>query len=156
MMSTGDRESVAAVAARGMAARDLAAATEGIRGTVPIHHAMGLTVVGVDEDRIVMTMELTDAVRGAAEGSIHGGLLATFADAASAMVLTGSFEPDAQIPVTTDIHVRYYRQPKGGPLAAEARVVHRGRRILSTECSIVDAEQRVLSRSTATYMIVPL
>ena len=154
-MSTGDGETVAARVARGMAERDLAAATEGILGTVPIHHTMGLKVVGVDEDSVVLTMELTDAVRGSAEGTIHGGLLATFADAASAMVLSGSFEPDVQIPVTTDIHVRYYRQPKAGPLTAEARVVHRGRRILSTECSIVDAEQRVLSRSTATYMIVP-
>jgi len=155
-MTTGDGESVAARAARGIAERDLAAATEGILGTVPIHHTMGLAVVGVHEDRLVMTMELTDAVRGAGEGSIHGGLLATFADAASAMAITGTFEPDTEIPVTTDIHVRYYRQPKSGPLTAEARVVHRGRRLLSTECSIVDAEQRVLSRSTATYMIVPV
>jgi len=30
-----------------------------------------------------------------------------------------------------------------------------GRRLLSAECSIVDAENRVLIRSTATYMIIP-
>jgi uncharacterized protein (TIGR00369 family) len=53
------------------------------------------------------------------------------------------------------MHVRYYRQPQSGPLTAEATVVHRGRRLLSTECSVSDAANRVLARSTATYMIVP-
>ena len=104
-----------------------------------------------------MLAELREMVSGLDEmlSSVDPALLHP-ADAASAMAITGNFEPDTEIPVTTDIHVRYYRQPKSGPLTAEARVVHRGRRLLSTECSIVDAEQRVLSRSTATYMIVPV
>ena len=59
-------------------------------------------------------------------------------------------------PVTTDMHVRYLRQPKSGPITATARLVHRGRRILSTECSIVDGDGRDLVRATATYMIVTM
>jgi uncharacterized protein (TIGR00369 family) len=117
---------------------------------------MRLTVAGQGENSITMTMELSDVVRGAAEGSIHGGVLATFADAVSATALTGAYDEASGIPVTTDLHLRYYRQPRSGPLTAEARVVHRGRRLLSTECAIVDAEQRVLARSTAPYMIVSL
>jgi uncharacterized protein (TIGR00369 family) len=58
--------------------------------------------------------------------------------------------------VTTDLHVRYYRQPRSSPITAQAHVVHRGRRILSVECSVVDGEDRQLARSTATYMIVPV
>jgi uncharacterized protein (TIGR00369 family) len=100
-------------------------------------------------------MELSDDVRGAAEGSVHGGMLATFGDITSAVALWESFDAQKEITVTTDMHVRYYRQPRSGPLTAEATVVHRGRRLLSCECSITDAEQRVLARSTATYMIVP-
>ena len=119
----------------------------------PVHGMMGVKLVSLTPT--TLTMELTDAVRGVAEGSIHGGLLATFADAASAVALWNAFEPEAEIPVTTDMHVRYYRQPQSGPLTAEATVVHRGRRLLSTECSVSDAASRVLARSTATYMIVP-
>lgn len=52
------------------------------------------------------------------------------------------------------MHVRYYRQPQGGPLIAEAKMVHKGRRLLSAECLVVDAEDRVLFRSTATFMLV--
>jgi uncharacterized protein (TIGR00369 family) len=100
-------------------------------------------------------MELSESMRGSFEGSIHGGMLATFADAASAISLAGSFDPEIQLPVTTDMHIRYYRQPRGGPLTANVSVVHNGRRLLSCECVIEDAESRVLARSTATYMIAP-
>jgi uncharacterized protein (TIGR00369 family) len=119
---------------------------------IPLHAMMGLTIVDGGPP-MVMTMELTDAVRGPIEGTVHGGMLATLADVASALSLRESLEP-TEIPVTTDIHLRYYRQPQGGPLTAVAHVVHRGRRLLGTECSITDSEQRVLARSTATYMVV--
>jgi uncharacterized protein (TIGR00369 family) len=121
----------------------------------PLHRQMGLKIVELSPDT-VLTMELTDEFRGLAQGSIHGGILAAFADIASAVSLWNAFDTDTDIPVTTDMHVRYYRQPRSGPLAGNAVVVHRGRRLLSTECSVTDAEQRILARSTATYMIVPL
>jgi uncharacterized protein (TIGR00369 family) len=116
---------------------------------------MGLSYVRVNPDATVMTMELTDNVRGFAAGGVHGGLLATFADVASASALTGVYDAATHITVTTDLHVRYYRQPTAGPLTATANVVHRGRRLLSTECVVADAQDRVLARSTATYMLVP-
>ena len=137
--------------AKATAEGDLRGMTEAARGT-PLHDLMGVTVVARDHDSITMTMELGDALRGAGAGSIHGGILATFADVASAMAI----DIDAsEIPVTTDLHVRYYRQPRSGPLTAQARLVHHGRRLLGTECVVTDAEQRVLARTTATYMLVP-
>jgi uncharacterized protein (TIGR00369 family) len=132
-------------------AGDWPAVTQLLR-RIPLHDMMGLTIVDGGPP-MVMTMELTDAVRGPVEGTVHGGMLATLADVASALALRESLEP-TEIPVTTDIHLRYYRQPQGGPLTAVAEVVHRGRRLLGTDCSITDSEQRVLARSTATYMVV--
>jgi uncharacterized protein (TIGR00369 family) len=120
----------------------------------PLHELMRLRALARDEDSVTISMELTDLFRGFGEGSIHGGMLATFADVASAVALTG-YDRESEIPVTTDLHVRYYRQPRSGPLTAEATVVHRGRRLLGTECVVTDAEQRVLARTTATYMLVP-
>ena len=115
---------------------------------------MGLHILA-HGPRTLITMELTDAVRGMVPGSVHGGMLATLADVASAIALEGTFDPDSEIPVTTDMHIRYYRQPQAGPLTAKAELVHKGRRILSCECAIEDAQSRVLARSTATYMVVP-
>jgi uncharacterized protein (TIGR00369 family) len=117
---------------------------------------MGLTIQRQDEGRAVLTMQVTEDVQGSAPGTIHGGMLATMADVASAVSLEGSYDMTAEIPVTTDLHIRYYRQPESGPLVAEAAMVHRGRRLLSSECSVKDGHDRVLVRSTATYMIVPV
>jgi len=123
--------------------------------SLPFHDWLGLELVEHGETTVV-TMALTDEVRGAVPGTIHGGVLATMADVTSAMTVTGAFDIATERPVTTDMHVRYLRQPKSGPITATARLVHRGRRILSTECSIVDGEGRDLVRATATYMIVTM
>lgn len=155
MSSPEDLDDFSAQSAAALAAGDLAAASEATRKGTPIHGRMGLEIVRVDVDATVVTMELSDEVRGAVAGSIHGGILGTFADATSAIALSGTYDMANDVPVTTDMHIRYYRQPRSGPLTATATVVHRGRRLLSTECCIVDTEERVLARSTATYMLVP-
>ena len=120
----------------------------------PVHKSMQMSVVRVEPGLAILSMPLTENLRGYFEGSIHGGMLATFADAASASCLDGAYDFNSHFPVTTDIHVRYYRQPKDGPLVAEAKLVHGGKRLLSTDCSVVDAEDRVLVRTTATFMLV--
>jgi uncharacterized protein (TIGR00369 family) len=132
---------------------ELAEFNERVR-RVPLHAHMDLKCIE-HGPHTVATMELSDSVRGAAPGSVHGGMLATLADAASAWTLSGAYELGEEVPVTTDMHIRYYRQPQAGPLTAEANLVHRGRRLLSCECAVTDAENRVLARSTATYMLVP-
>lgn len=151
-----DLEDFRAQTAAAFAVGDFAAATAASRKNVPINDRMGLTIVRVDERGAVVTMELSDDVRGAAPGSVHGGILATFADTAMALSLGFAHDIAAEIPVTTDMHVRYYRQPSAGPLTATATVVHRGRRMLGTECCVTDAAERVLARTTATYMLIPL
>ena len=121
----------------------------------PLHHWLGLEITQFG-DPAVITMTLTDDVRGPAPGTIHGGILATLADVTAALTLAGNFDITKERPVTTDMHVRYFRQPKSGPITATARLVHRGRRILSAECVIVDGENRDLVRATATYMVVAM
>jgi|SRR5215218_669908 len=117
----------------------------------PVHKGLGMSVVEYKPGFAILSMPLSEEVRGGYEGTIHGGILATFADAACASCLVGCYDLDAEFTVTTDMHVRYYRQPRGGPLRAEAEMVHNGGTLLSAECSVLDAANRVLIRSTATY-----
>ena len=143
---------VQAVAA--LNAGDLADATVHMRKHVRLHDRMGIAIVAMTDESAELTMELTEETSGSAAGTVHGGLLATFADIASAMAVTRSLDNETQIQITTDLHIRYFRQPKSGPLTAKATLVHHGRKILSAECVISDAEHRVLARATATYMVV--
>jgi uncharacterized protein (TIGR00369 family) len=150
-------ESDASVRERAVAALnagDLETATALNRELVPLHERMGITIVAVTEDAAEATMDLNPETAGAAPGTVHGGMLATFADVTAALALTRSLNGDDHIQVTTDMHIRYFRQPKSGPLTARATVVHRGRLVLSAECVICDAEGRDLARATATYMLV--
>ena len=123
-------------------------------GKIPLHTWMGLQIVQMGPVAIA-TLELKEDLHGYAEGTIHGGLLATMADVTCAFALWGTYDPDVVVPVTTDMHIRYFRQPQSGPLTAEGRLVHKGRRIMSAECAVVDGASRELVRATATYMIVP-
>jgi uncharacterized protein (TIGR00369 family) len=120
---------------------------------IPLHAWMGLEVARMGPDAVV-TMNLDAKLRGYAEGTIHGGLLATLADVTCAFALWGAYDEATEVPVTTDMHVRYYRQPESGPLRAESHLAHHGRRLLSAECSVVDGAGRELVRATATYMIL--
>ena len=121
----------------------------------PVHDWLGLEIELRGETAVV-TLQLTDEVRGPAPGTIHGGILATLADVTAALTLSGNFDITIERPVTTDMHIRYYRQPKAGPIIATGRLVYRGRRILSAESSIVDGTGRELARATATFMIVQM
>jgi uncharacterized protein (TIGR00369 family) len=153
-MASDPDASVRAQAIAALNAGDLATATTLNRELVRLHDRMGITIVAITEDSAETTMELNAETAGSGPRTVHGGMLATFADVTAALALTRSLHNDDRIQVTTDMHIRYFRQPKSGPLTARATVVHRGRQILSAECVICDAEGRDLARATATYMLV--
>ena len=139
---------------QGVAAPDSIEAVKAHMREVPLHRHAGFDVIQRGP-HAVLTMPLSDDVRGAGTGTVHGGMLAVLADVTCAMALWGTFDADTEIPVTTDMQVRYFRQPRSGPLRAEADLVHAGRRILSVVCSIVDDDERQLVQATASYMIMP-
>jgi uncharacterized protein (TIGR00369 family) len=138
-----------------MEAGDWERANELLPHTMPLNKQLELTFLGREGDTLSATMALTESVRTSFEGTVHGGILATFADVVSAYALIGTYGAGTGAPVTTELHIRYFRQPRSGPLKAEATVVHRGRRLLSTECVIEDADNRILARSTATFAVIP-
>jgi uncharacterized protein (TIGR00369 family) len=123
--------------------------------TMPLNKQLELKFLGREGDTLSATMALTESVGTSVKGTVHGGILATFADVVSAYAITGSDSAASGLPVTTELHIRYFRQPRSGPLKAEATVVHRGRQLLGTECVIVDADNRILARSTATFTFIP-
>jgi uncharacterized protein (TIGR00369 family) len=154
-MEGASPDSYGAQAIAALNAGDLEAATSLTRRMVRLHDRMGITIVSLTNGSAELTMELSDETSGSGPGTVHGGLLATFADIAAAMAVTRSLDNETQIQITTDLHIRYFRQPERGPLTAHAELVHQGRKILSAECVIRDAEERVLARATATYMVAP-
>ena len=119
----------------------------------PIHELAGLTCEEAGDGHAVMRLPDGDYVRSG-HAPLHGGMIALLADVTSAMTLQGTFEMGVAIPVSVDLNVRFYGQPKQWPVTAEAFLVHKGSKIVGTECVIRDAGGRQVARTTATYMIL--
>ena len=118
----------------------------------PFHKHLGLRVHEMGAGTARLSMPLTDDVRGGV-APVHGGILASLSDVACACSI-GGFDRESAIPVSTELHVRFYGQPRQSPLIAEARVVHQGRQLVGTECTITDGAGRQVARATATYMVI--
>lgn len=93
----------------------------------PLHRLMGIVIEHREQSYAKVHIELSDNVRGALPVSLHGGIMASLADVTSAFALWGSYAPNEEIPVTTDMHIRYYRQPRSSPVTAEARIRPQGK-----------------------------
>jgi acyl-coenzyme A thioesterase PaaI-like protein len=63
----------------------------------PLHTLMGIEMVRLSPTT-VLSMTLTDDVRGQVAGTVHGGMLATFADITSAVALWSSFDVESELP----------------------------------------------------------
>ena len=57
-----------------------------------VHKGLGMSVVEYKPGFVILSMPLSEEVRRGYEGTIHGGILATFADAACASCLVGCYD----------------------------------------------------------------
>ena len=119
----------------------------------PIQKAVGLVCDVAEAGHAVAHIPDGDYVRSG-HAALHGGVVALLADITSAMALEGMYEQGVAIPVSVDLNVRFFGQPKTWPVTADATVVHKGSKIVGTECVVRDAGGRQLARTTATYMII--
>jgi uncharacterized protein (TIGR00369 family) len=122
------------------------------RYDIPLHDHIGLTV----ENRFPrsrVSVPFSREIRGGV-APVHGGIVATLVDVACACALGDEWDPSIEIPVSTELNVRYFAQPKDSPIIAEGEVVHRGSRIVSVECVVRDGGGRQIARGTGSYMIV--
>jgi uncharacterized protein (TIGR00369 family) len=118
----------------------------------PLQSYLGLALEESGDGASRVTLPLRDEVRGAV-APVHGGVLATLADVACAAAI-GDYDGSTSIPVSVDLHLRFFRQPKESPLLAQGRVVHRGSRVIGAECTISDGVGREVARAAGMYMVL--
>ncbi|MEQ9122073.1 MAG: PaaI family thioesterase [Alphaproteobacteria bacterium] len=88
-------------------------------------------------------------------GGVHGGWIATLLD--SCMGCAAHTTLPAGVPYTTiDLKITYVRgvTMASGMLRAEGKVVHPGRRIVSTEGRLVDAAGKLYAHGVSTLMVL--
>lgn len=86
-------------------------------------------------------------------GSVHGGYLATLIDSATGTALCSTLEAGVDY-ATVDLSVKMLRPVRPGMvLRAEGRAVHVSRRIGTSECSVHDADGRLVGHGSATFVL---
>ena len=87
-------------------------------------------------------------------GSIHGGYAATLLDSCMACAVHASLAA-GQTYTTAEIKVNYVRAltDATGPVRAEGRLIHAGRRMATAEGRLVDASGRLYAHGTTTCLV---
>jgi uncharacterized protein (TIGR00369 family) len=121
----------------------------------PIAHTLGFELVDVDPG--VAVFEGTPAEwQYNPLGSVHGGWMATLLDSALACAVHTTL-PAERSYTTTDLQVRFHRPLLAGTgvVRAEAKVLHAGKRLASSEARLVGkADGKLYASATSTCIIV--
>ncbi len=117
----------------------------------PYYKLLGMEVVDINENysklRIPFKNDLLQI-----QGVVHGGVVASIADAAVAIALF-SLVDLGDILSTIEIKVNYLAPVKSGEIIAEGRIIHKGSRIALGEADVKN-EGRLVGKALATYMII--
>ena len=123
-----------------------------VAAKMPFYRFMGIRLTkvawGHSEIRMRVGSRLTQP-----EGFAHGGVSAALIDSAVGLALCTMI--DRGRPITTiDLQVNFLAPAKPGSLTARGKIVHKGKRTAVGECQVVDAGGKLVSKGTATYLIL--
>lgn len=91
-------------------------------------------------------------------GNVHGGFAATILDSALGVAVHTTLEPGTVF-TTAELKVNFTRPiaPDSGRLRAEGKIVHRGRRMATSEARLTGVEDgKLYAHGSATCFIFPL
>ena len=128
-----------------------------VAGTVP-HPPMlmqlGLRIVEADEGRVVFAGTATEQFYNGL-GVAHGGFLATLLDSALGCAIN-TVMPAGRYFTTLELKVNDTRplRREVGEVRCEARVIHAGGRVATSEARVVDANGKIYAHGTTTCIVV--
>ena len=131
-------------------------AVEGRVPMPPVASLLGWQLEDVDPDARTITVkfdarpEFTNP-----QGNIQGGIIASMLDDTMGPALVATLPP-GQFAPTLEMKVSFFAPAKVGPLWGRGRVIHAGRTNAFVEADLVDADDRLIARGSATVRIVTL
>lgn len=122
----------------------------------PIARTMGFTLAEVRKGEAVFvctpTFEHYNPI-----GSVHGGLAGTLLDSAMSCAVQTAVEVGyGYTTLEYRVHLVRGMTDKTGPVRAEGKIVHAGRRAATAEGRIVDAKGNLYAHGTTTCLIMQL
>ncbi len=88
-----------------------------------------------------------------AGGVVHGGVLASVADASIAAALATVIDARRESMATVEMKINYISSVRGGDILCEARIIQRGRSVAVGEASLYGDGGKLLAKAMATFII---
>jgi uncharacterized protein (TIGR00369 family) len=118
----------------------------------PFAQLLGFEPVEATADRVVLRMPFSDRLLQSL-GRVHGGALFALADHACGWAAYSTLEPGERC-ATLEMKINYIAAVHDEDCLAEARVVHRGRTSIVVEADIKTADQRLVAKTLATFIVL--
>jgi uncharacterized protein (TIGR00369 family) len=120
----------------------------------PIQRLLGFHLTEVEEGRVVFSIEPGEQHYNPI-GVVHGGLAATLLDSATGAAVHSTLAArEAYTTLETKFNLVRPITTETGVVAAEGRVVHRGRQVATSEAHLRDGKGRLLAHAISTCLIV--
>ncbi len=115
---------------------------------------LGLRLVEAEEGRVVFTGTATETFYNGL-GVAHGGFVATLLDSALGCAIN-TVMPAGRSFTTLELKINYTRpvRRENGELRCEARVIHAGNRVATSEARVVDRDGKIYAHGTTTCIVI--
>ena len=117
---------------------------------MPFNRYLGIRIMRVHKDGVTIRCAINEATLNGS-GAMHGGVLATMADAAMGIGLASHF--GGRLPITTtDLKINYLRPIVHGHATARSHIVRIGKNLCVGQVEIRDSERRLAAAALVTYI----
>jgi uncharacterized protein (TIGR00369 family) len=117
---------------------------------MPFNQLVGLRVLRRHPDGVTIACQLSDRLRNSA-GVMHGGVLATLADAAVGIGLASHFGGRRPV-TTTEMKINYLRPIQDGKIVARSHLLRVGKRLCVGRVDMLDAKRQLAAVAIVTYI----
>jgi uncharacterized protein (TIGR00369 family) len=120
----------------------------------PMVKLLGMRLVEADEGRVVFTAEPDEQYYNGM-GVVHGGLAAALLDSALGCAIN-TLMPAGKRFTTLELKINYTRPLTSavGTVRCEAKVIHVGNRVATSEARVVDGQGKLYAHGTTTCIAV--
>jgi uncharacterized protein (TIGR00369 family) len=123
------------------------------RDANPFFSFLDIGILSYGEGNAELEMNVRPQMMNGA-GFMQGGLFVSLVDEAMALALLTVLPEGTRI-ATISESTSYYRGVKEGRITGKGSVIRAGRSVAFTEGTVHDGEGRALSRTTASFAIIP-
>jgi acyl-CoA thioesterase len=117
----------------------------------PLEEFLGFTIEHGDGGAVA-TLELDERHMNP-NAMAHGAVAFTLMDTAMGGAVM-SVIPEGSVCATIEFHTRFHRGATEGTLAAEAKVITAGRKVVHLEARTTDGQGRLVASATASFAVI--